>query len=167
MKAIRITERVQSIFVCLLMMISFSACSRGPSDWVIEHDKYDPRIHGQIIRFNKPMAYSLLKMKDIERDFTQESINIGRWLVDLDSAEDMDAGESDHRRLYEATTEREFKIVRSYWIRHDWYKRAFVGDTHHMVLEDRHGIVSFANTRAVYLTNRKELQDIFEESLNK
>lgn len=134
-----------------------AACSKGPGDWEIEYDEYDPRIHGQVIRFNEPMAYVFLTEEQIN-EFTPEDIGPGRWLLDLDSAE-----EWKHRYKYEAVSDQDFTIIKSYWIRVDLYTKAFVGDKHRIVLQDEDGIVSFITPIDLKFTNKNGLYAISEE----
>ena len=147
--------------LCLATMLVFlSACSESyipMGEYRIEWDKYDPRLHDQLVIFNQPMKYDVFGPKDREAGWKKEIIEIGRLLkyTNIDSS-----------TFYEPEIIMDgmlFTIKGSFWLRRDWFMRGFNGDTHFLLMTDESGIESVAFFTSLTDSNRPALAFLEDE----
>ena len=144
----------------LIMLVSLTACSEQHiplGEYRIEWDEHNPKLHGQVVMFNEPMAYDVFGPKDLA-NWKKEFIEIGRFLQSA-------------RRDSMTSYKREpvidgmlFKVKGSFWIRNDWFVRDTQGDTRYLLMADENGIESVASfSRLAISSNRKDLVSMEDE----
>lgn len=124
-------------------LVALPACGESHvpvGEYRIEWEPNDSALHGQVIRFLKPMAYILLEAQDID-EYLKEQVEVGRFLYDKQSAIEFSRA---YRPYVIENLDHDswFTIKATYWHRKDWVDRALAGDRRMMVLEDDHGIRS-------------------------
>ena len=130
------------LLILLVALPSLTSCGEIPlGEYRIEWDKYDPRLHGQVVHFKVPMSYVLLEKKHIG-DYPKEDVAIGRILT-TEEAVFVPGGDAKRGYMSEQVKDgMAFTIKASYWYRRDWFERELVGDRRNVVVVDENGTES-------------------------
>lgn len=121
----------------------------------IEEDPHDPKLHGQVVRFNVPVVYMELTEEDSKK-YDQKSIDIGLILLEKESAT-RNYNRFDTHSTKEIPSDISFTINSSYWVRNDWFTREFAPDYKIIVLEDENGTISTCLLSVLFYSDRRDL----------
>lgn len=138
---------------CAVLTFPLAACG---GTLRVEPDPYDPKLHGQVVRFTVPMVYMKLTDTDLG-EFTKKEIAIGRILVEEQAVNSLFNREKNHE-IIKIDININFTIIDSFWVRHDWFTREFASDYQMITLKDEFGILSTCLRSLLINSNRKELR---------
>lgn len=160
-----IAKIIQAFITVVILLVSLSACSEDYiplGEYRIEWDDFDPKLHGQVVRFNVPMSYVLLEDSHIG-DYIREDVEIGRVLLSEDSV--IGPGGAIRRGYLTQQVDdgMAFTIKASYWHRRDWFERELSGDMRRLVLIDGTGIESTTLFSTLLLYSDKPELDKYSE----
>lgn len=138
--------------LCTITMIPLAACS---GTLRVEPDPFDPKLHGQVIRFTVPVVYMQFN-EDDKKDFDQKSLSTGRLLIRKEAGHTLFDDKKTHiiEPIPQTMT---FTITESYWVRLDWFSREFAPDSDMVILKDDKGTFSVTFRSVLIDTNKSEL----------
>lgn len=137
---------------CAVLTIPLAACG---GTLRVEPDPYDPKLHGQVVRFTVPMVYMQLTDED-RTSFDKKTLSIGKLLTTETTAQSLYNQHGKHF-IQKISRDMTFTIVDSYWARNDWFTREFAPDLHMIVLIDNNKNISACLIDALGYSNKRWL----------
>lgn len=146
------------LIVLMVIVSGIGGCfySASRPSW-IEWDDHDPKLHGQIIRFNKPMKYVTL---DPEWFYGTVAIEIKNKLLDEKDAREL-AKMSDVQ--LQKGTVAEVYVISSFWLRQNWWIKSFAGHIRFVVVQDNAGTQSIMTFWEFANSDRPDLLPLKDE----
>lgn len=156
----------------LLVMVGIillAICNGGCAGNRIEYDLPDPNLVGKIIHFKIPVAYIVFTNKNDAEEFGFDYPRInGQKVVRQIDSKAMADNPNDFLSQFTIDHIKDgmpFKILATYWVRHDWITREFAHDFQDAILQDNDGVLSVCSI--LFIKNESDFPGFKPDTLRR
>ena len=163
-------KRILYLFLTAMVIVFFVSISyvvyQIERPTIVMWDKHDPKLHGQNVVFNAPMAY--LEVDQDKYYGLQVTKETDFYLIELADVEHRlspvgGGGEGVVKNVVPIKHPMKFEVAGSFWIRTNWITQGLGSDRRILYLIDENGVKSVAHFLSLTDSDRSELADLRKE----